>query len=55
MNEILLIILAMVKIGIFFIGGLLGIVLILLSIQLISYRVFNFNIYKKLINKIFIR
>lgn len=55
MNEILIVLIAIIKTLIFFIGGIIGIGLILLGIQLISYKVFKFNIYKNLIKIFFVR
>jgi len=48
MNSILLILTAMFKVLVFFIGSSIVIFLAFMMIQLISYRVFNYNIYKKL-------
>ena len=48
MNSVLLILIAIIKVLVFFIGSSIAIFLAFMMIQLISYRVFNYNIYKKL-------
>jgi len=51
MNSILLILIAMFKVLVFFIGSSIAIFLAFMLLQLISYRVFNYNIYQKLNDK----
>lgn len=48
MNSVLLILIAIIKVLVFFTGSSIAIFLAFMMIQLISYRVFNYNIYKKL-------
>ncbi len=53
MSEFLLVLLATFKVIKFFVGGLFLLFIGFLLIQLISYRVFNFNLYKTMMNILF--
>lgn len=53
MSNILIVLYAIMKVLIFFGGGILIGLTICLTIQLISYQLFNFNIYKLLMKKLF--
>lgn len=53
MNDIIIVLLAILKIIKLFGGLFLIVVPILLEIQLISYQVFHFNIYKKICKFLF--
>ena len=53
MSEFLLVLLATFKVIKFFVGGSFLLFIGFLFIQLISYRVFNFNLYKTIMNTLF--
>ena len=53
MSEFLLVLLATFKVIKFFVGGSFLLFICFLFIQLISYRVFNFNLYKTIMNTLF--
>ena len=48
MENIMIVLLALIKMGVFFIGSIAGLFILALLVQLIGYKIFRFNIYRKL-------